>query len=67
MTDRRDRSACKETIPLGKAEGGRDAAVGSAGDAELTAVAVWELRCTQHDKLSGLGVGRQHGEEAAHG
>jgi len=67
VTSRRDCSACTETIPLWKLEEGWDAAIGSAGDTELTAVAVWELRCTQHDKFSGLGVGRRHGEEAAHG
>lgn len=67
VTSRRDCSACKGTIPLWKPQEGRDAAIGSARDAELTAVAVWELRCTQHDKFSGLRVGRRHREEAAHG
>lgn len=67
VTGRRDCSVRKGTTPLWKPEEGRDAAVSSARDVELRAVAVWELRCTQHDKFAGLGVGRRHEEAAAHG
>lgn len=67
VSRRGDCSVCKGMIPLWKLEEGGDAAVGSAGDAELTAVPAWELRRTRHDKFSGLGVGGRHGEEAARG